>query len=193
MKTNRNRMGSATTSFRLDSDFTPRSGGAGAIALTLYNLGDRPIANFRLALTSLFRVKTGSEITGGKIFEQISNYHVIAPPEGFRLEPGAAWSISADQLSHPLTHYNFGPSVRAGTQPLRRRTDRGGRRWRGRCCGPMPEAEKQRQHRTCNWHRNTPSRLTNSCVCRSCPAGPTFSTPTERSATANDRSALAKS
>jgi hypothetical protein len=130
-------MGSAATAFRLDSAFTPGSGGAGAIALPLYNLGDRPIANFRLALTSLFRVKTGGEITGGKILEQISNYHVISPPESFRLEPGAAWSISADQLSHPLTHYNFGPSVRAGTQPLHRRTDRGGRRWRGRCCGPM--------------------------------------------------------
>lgn len=109
MKTNKNRMGSAATAFRLDSAFTPGSGGAGGIALTLYNLGDRPIENFRLALTSLFRVKTGSEITGGKILEQISNYHVIAPPEGFRLERGAAWSISADQLSHPLTHYNFGP------------------------------------------------------------------------------------
>ena len=96
-------------SFRLDSDFTPTGGEPGVITLTLHNTGRDLVAGFRLALNSLFRIKAATDLGGGRVVEQISNYQVIAPPEGFVLEPGTAWSISANRLSHTLTHYNYGP------------------------------------------------------------------------------------
>ena len=102
-------MTSESQLLRLDSDFAPTGGEPGVLTLTLHNLSSRSLAGFRLALTSLFRVKPGSALRGGALVEQVSNYHVIAPPDGYVLQPGAAWSVSADRLSHALKHYNYGP------------------------------------------------------------------------------------
>ena len=95
--------------FRLDSDFKPTGGDPGTVTLTLRNLNSESIAGFRLAFTSLFRVKSPEDLRGGRVVEQVSNYLVVAPPDGFVLEPGGAWSIAADKLSHLITHYNYGP------------------------------------------------------------------------------------
>ena len=104
-------MAETRAAFRLDSDFAPAGGEPGTIRLTLTNLGSETVRAFRLALNSLFRIREGSPVRGGSVTEQISNYHVIAPPDGFALAPGAAWTIEADRLSHALTHYNYGPKA----------------------------------------------------------------------------------
>ena len=71
--------------YRLDSDWNPD---AKRLTLTLVNGSTEPLSGFRLAFTSSLRIK-GEEgtITGGTLVEQLSNYHVIAPPEGFVLAP----------------------------------------------------------------------------------------------------------
>src|SRR5262245_14409527 len=102
-------MAGSDPAFRLDSDFTPDGEKPGFVRLTLHNLSNQPVSGFQLALTSLFRIVPGSEIRGGEIVEQISNYQVIAPPAGLVLAPGAVWSVSAARLSHLLAHYNYGP------------------------------------------------------------------------------------
>jgi hexosaminidase len=97
--------------FRLDSDYAPTGGEPGTITLTLRNLGRDPVSGFRLAFNALFRVKSAHDLRGGRVLEQVSNYLVVAPPDGSVLEPGGEWSISADRLSHVLTHYNYGPKA----------------------------------------------------------------------------------
>ena len=92
---------------RLDSDWNPD---AGRLTLTLVNGLPETLAAFRLAFTSSLRIKgEAGTIHGGPLVEQVSNYHVIAPPEGFRLAPGASWTVTADKLSHDLRHYTYGP------------------------------------------------------------------------------------
>jgi hexosaminidase len=95
----------AAASLRLYSDWTPTDGEAGTLALTLNNLSDRPLGNFRLAFTSRVQIQPRDGLVGASLLEQLSGYHVIAPPAGFVLKPGAAWSITADRLNDPLRHY----------------------------------------------------------------------------------------
>jgi hexosaminidase len=94
-----------TPAFRLDSNFSRE---ACAVTLTLRNRGTKAVSGFRLALTSLFRVKDGG-LRGARVVEQISNYLVVAPPDGFVVTPGGSWSFTAERLSHRLTHYTYGP------------------------------------------------------------------------------------
>jgi hexosaminidase len=98
----------AATSLRLNSDWTPTDGEAGTLALTLNNLSDRPLGNFRLAFTSHVHLQPHDGLAGASLLEQISGYHVIAPPAGFVLKPGAAWSITADRLNYAPRHYGAG-------------------------------------------------------------------------------------
>jgi len=97
------------SSLRLDSDWIPGAGDPGLVTLVLRNLGERPLTDFRLAFTSQFRIRPGSDIKGGRLIEQVSNHHVVAPPAGFVLAPGEAWTISADRLGQKLAHYTYGP------------------------------------------------------------------------------------
>ena len=92
---------------RLDSDWNPD---AGRLTLTLVNASPAPLRAFRLAFTSSLRIKDKEgAIIGGTLVEQVSNYHVIAPPDGFVLAPGATWTVMADKVSHDLRHYTYGP------------------------------------------------------------------------------------
>src|SRR5262249_51554154 len=96
------------TSFRLFSDWVPTCGEAGTLTLTLNNLSDRPLGNFRLAFTSHVQLWPHDGLSGASLLEQISGYHVVAPPAGFVLTPGAAWSITAQRLNHAPQHYSAG-------------------------------------------------------------------------------------
>ena len=75
----------AATSVRLYSDWTPTDGEAGTLTLTLSNMSDRPLENFRLAFTSHIQLRSQDELSGARLLEQISGYHVIAPPADFVL------------------------------------------------------------------------------------------------------------
>jgi hexosaminidase len=91
-------------SLRLDSDWTLAGNGGGILTLALTNLSPLPLTNFRLAFTSLFPLVMDGQLRGATVVERISNYQVIAPPEGFVLESGHCWSTSA-HLDHTLNHY----------------------------------------------------------------------------------------
>jgi hexosaminidase len=97
-----------TPSFCLDSDWAPSGVAAGAVTLTLTNLSDRPVGNFRLAFTSHFRLEADDQLRGASLVGQISGYHVIAPPVGYVLMPAASWSVTAHHLNSSLQHYTSG-------------------------------------------------------------------------------------
>ena len=104
-----------TASFRLEADWNPTIATPGRLAITLVNTGDAPVSDFTLAVTSLFRIKPDSPIEGARLLDQLSNYHVLAPEEGFVLEPGGRWEVVAKQISHTLRHYTYGPKSAAVT------------------------------------------------------------------------------
>ena len=85
---------------RLDSDWNPE---AKRLTLTLVNHGREPLSSFRLAFTSLLRIKGAESVEGGALVEQLSNSHVIAPPEGFVLSPEATWTVTAVVTGSPLS------------------------------------------------------------------------------------------
>jgi hexosaminidase len=87
-------------SINLDSDWLPSDGDAGVLTLTLTNSSDRLLKNFRLAFTSHVQIDPRSKLRGARLVEQISTYHVIAPPAGLVLAPGHSWSVYADRLSY---------------------------------------------------------------------------------------------
>jgi hexosaminidase len=93
---------------RLDSDWNPE---AKRLTLTLVNGGQEALSGFRLAFTSLLRIKGAESVEGGALVEQLSNSHVIAPPESLVLAPGDAWTVTADKVSHDLRHYTYGPKT----------------------------------------------------------------------------------
>lgn len=104
-----------TPSFRLEADWNPEIATPGQLTITLVNTGDAPVSGFTLGVTSLFRIKPDSPIEGARLVEQLSNYHLLAPHDGFTLEPGGRWEIVARQISHTLRHYTYGPKSAAVT------------------------------------------------------------------------------
>jgi hexosaminidase len=104
-----------TPSFRLEADWNPEIATPGQLTMTLVNTGEAPVEGFALGVTSLFRIKPDSPIAGARLLEQLSNYHLLAPQEGFVLEPGGRWEIVAKQISHTLRHYTYGPKSAAVT------------------------------------------------------------------------------
>ncbi|GGA53965.1 beta-N-acetylhexosaminidase [Pelagibacterium lentulum] len=105
----------STPSFRLEADWNPEISTPGQLTISLVNTGDAPVSGFTLAVTSLFRIKPDSPIEGAQLLDQLSNYHLLAPEDGFVLEPGSRWSIVARQISHTLRHYTYGPKSAAIT------------------------------------------------------------------------------
>lgn len=95
--------------FRLDSDWNPDAVQPGRLQLILTNTGSEPVSGFTLEVTSLFRIRPGSQIEGARLLDQLSNYHLLAPIDNFVLAPGASWVITATEISHTLRHYTYGP------------------------------------------------------------------------------------
>jgi hexosaminidase len=94
--------------FRLDSSWGPAGGAAGSLSLTLVNLSRQTLRRFRLALTSHVKIDADGELRGATLIDQLSTYHLMAPPADFVLAPGASWSVVASRLSHAPRHYTSG-------------------------------------------------------------------------------------
>src|SRR5262249_22500256 len=71
-------------------------------------MSDRPLENFRLAFTSHIQLRSQDELSGARLLEQISGYHVIPPPADFVLTSGATWLITARGLNYTPRHYSAG-------------------------------------------------------------------------------------
>ena len=99
---------------RLESDFAPTPASPDALTLRLYNGTAQPLAGFKLAMSTMFRIEPDAGLVGGTLVSQLSYHHVVAPPEGFILAPGAIWEVTAQRIStDPTTkvpsHYTYGP------------------------------------------------------------------------------------
>lgn len=97
--------------FRLENTWVPVEGDpCGAFVFTLINLSDVAIDNFKLAYTSLTRVKDIEEpVCENAVFlKRNANFHQFAPPAGFTLQPGASWSFRVGGLWRPAKHRTDG-------------------------------------------------------------------------------------
>jgi hexosaminidase len=94
-----------TGSLILSSDWAPIGGDAGILKFVLGNGSDLHLGSFQLAFTSLFPIVVqDDQLQGASLVKQVSNYHLIQPPNGVTLSPGSRWSFSV-RLSGPLRHY----------------------------------------------------------------------------------------
>lgn len=101
----------AIAKFRLENTWHPVEGNdCGGFAFTLINLSDQPLRDFKLAYTSLTRVKDFEEpvVDNAVFLRRVANFHQYAPPQGFELEPGASWRFSVSNLWRPAKHRTDG-------------------------------------------------------------------------------------
>ncbi|AVF03200.1 beta-N-acetylhexosaminidase [Devosia sp. I507] len=76
--------------------------------IELTNNGDTPIANFQLGFSGPARIDPQATLENGKLLKRLSNHTLIAPPDGYVLEPGATWTSTARGLSYGLRHWSDG-------------------------------------------------------------------------------------
>ncbi len=97
--------------FRLENAWHPVEGDdCGAFVFTLVNLSDVALSDFKLAYTSLTRVKDLEEplLDNAVFLKRNANFHQFAPPAGFVLEPGASWTFRVGGLWRPAKHRTDG-------------------------------------------------------------------------------------
>lgn len=76
--------------------------------LELTNTGDAPVANFQLGFSGPARIDPHATLENGKLLVRLSNHTMIAPPDGFVLQPGETWTATARGLSYGLRHWSDG-------------------------------------------------------------------------------------
>ncbi|MFD2648375.1 beta-N-acetylhexosaminidase [Devosia albogilva] len=96
-------------SFSLVTTWTPASDTEPlGYGLELTNTGDEPVSNFQLGFSGPARIDPHATLENGKLLRRLSNHTLIAPPDGFVLEPGATWTATARGLSYGLRHWSDG-------------------------------------------------------------------------------------
>jgi len=76
--------------------------------IELTNNGDEPLRDFTLGFSGPARVDPHATLENGKLLKRLSNHTLIAPPDGFVLEPGQTWKATARGLSYGLRHWSDG-------------------------------------------------------------------------------------
>jgi hexosaminidase len=97
--------------FRLENAWHPVEGDdCGAFVFTLINLSDVALSDFKLAYTSLTRVKDTQEpiLENAVFLKRNANFHQFAPPAGFVLQPGASWTFRVGGLWRAAKHRTDG-------------------------------------------------------------------------------------
>lgn len=95
--------------FRLENSWHPIEGDqGGGFVFTLVNLSDQPIENFKLAYTTLTRVKQSPVCDNAVFLKRNANFHQFAPPSGFVLQPGQSWRFTVQGLWRPARHRTDG-------------------------------------------------------------------------------------
>ncbi len=96
-------------SFSLVTTWTPASDTEPlGYGLELTNTGDEPVSNFQLGFSGPARIDPHATLENGNLLRRLSNHTLIAPPDGFILEPGATWTATARGLSYGLRHWSDG-------------------------------------------------------------------------------------
>tara|TARA_R110002124_G_scaffold1797_6_gene11360 strand:- start:6761 stop:8773 length:2013 start_codon:yes stop_codon:yes gene_type:complete len=101
-----------TIALSLATTWTPPSEGEElAYGIELTNSGDVPIAGFTLGFSGPARVDPSATLENGKLLKRLSNFTLIAPPDGFVLAPGQTWRAVARGLSYGLRHWSDGANA----------------------------------------------------------------------------------
>lgn len=78
-----------TTSFSLVTTWTPAKDDAPlGYGIELTNTGDSPVSGFQLGFSGPARIDPHATLENGKLLKRLSNHTLIAPPDGFVLQPG---------------------------------------------------------------------------------------------------------
>lgn len=94
----------------LEARFVPATENTkNAFALSLSNYGKTPLSGFTLVYSAMSRCVRGSGITNGTLLRRVANFHEIAPPERFVLQPGETWDFTVDEIEMPPRHRVDGP------------------------------------------------------------------------------------
>ena len=89
----------------------PTDGQELAYGLELTNDGDTAITDFTLGFSGPARIDPTATLENGKLLKRLSNHTLIAPPDGFVLEPGQTWRSVARGLSYGLRHWSDGANA----------------------------------------------------------------------------------
>ena len=90
----------------LENSWSPEPAPAGTWALKLTNLGDAPLVDFTLSVTTITRIMPEHHVYGAKFLRRTANYHEFAPLDGESLAVGATWSFEAEGLFRSPFHRN---------------------------------------------------------------------------------------
>ncbi len=96
--------------FRLEAVFEPLDEPAhGRLTLTLINLSDRPLRDFRIAFSMMTRVADEHQCDGATMVRRVANFHEFQPANDTVIAPGGLWSFTVDGLTHQSQHRLDGP------------------------------------------------------------------------------------
>ena len=100
------------SAFRLETTWTPATAAESlAYSLTLTNSRQSRSKAFACASAARPASTRKPQIEGGTLVERLSNHSEFAPPDGFVLEPNAAWTVTARGLSYGLRHWTDGANT----------------------------------------------------------------------------------
>lgn len=99
-------------SFSLVTTWSPATGTEPlGYGIELTNTGDEPVSNFQLGFSGPARIDPHATLENGKLLRRLSNHTLIAPPDGFVLQPGETWTATARGLSYGLRHWSDGANA----------------------------------------------------------------------------------
>lgn len=90
----------------LENAWLPDPAPAGTWQITLTNLSDAPLSNFRLSLTSITRIMPDHDITSATFHKRAANFHEFAPTDPAPLGAGQSWTFSVTGLNRSPFHRN---------------------------------------------------------------------------------------
>lgn len=101
-----------TISFSLVTTWSPAADGQPlGYGIELTNTGDTPVSDFQLGFSGPARIDPHATLENGKLLKRLSNHSLIAPPDGFALQPGETWTSIARGLSYGLRHWSDGANT----------------------------------------------------------------------------------
>ncbi|MGY5803421.1 beta-N-acetylhexosaminidase [Rhizobium sp. LEGMi12c] len=94
--------------YHLENTWSPEGGKHGRLTLTLFNFSDMPLANFRLAYTTLTRFVDPKICDNAVFVRRNANFHEFASPAGLSVAPGESWTFSVSSLHRIARHCTDG-------------------------------------------------------------------------------------
>jgi hexosaminidase len=90
----------------LENTWTAEPAPAGTWTIKLTNLGDTPLADFTLSVTTITRIMPEHHIYGARLLHRTANYHRFGPIDPLSLAPGESWQFQAEGLFRSPFHRN---------------------------------------------------------------------------------------